>query len=379
MRSIAFLATVTALLALSGCRVRSYVRTPGYETVTVTCDPNYPCSNTYYWDEWREVYVYYDGYRYWDATGMHGAYPVPAPDVICYAPPYGYVPPSNFRPPRGTYRAPHGYRSPNYDNPNHGTAPVTPRGAEPRPPSGNAWGQPPPPGNARPPSGNAYGPPAGSAPPPSGSGWGPPSSGSAPPPPSGSGWAPPSSGSAPPPSGNAYVPPVERTQRRGGFFEPPAPTGGLESAAPPSGNSFGGRSPVDGHPHGHPAQVEAVQARPPLSGSSYVPPAVGAAPPPGNPFGGRGGFVGQNQNPPQAEPVRQDVQLPDNHRARPPLREVPHRVDLPPVPNEPLPTRDPTQPPSPPKGNPRMPVVMQPSPGQPTLPPGGPGFPPPMR
>ena len=39
-------------LSVSGCVVRSRAVTTRYVTSTV-CDPNYPCANTYYWDQWR--------------------------------------------------------------------------------------------------------------------------------------------------------------------------------------------------------------------------------------------------------------------------------------------------------------------------------------
>src|SRR5688572_7866525 len=111
--------TSTGLLALivaSGCtaRVYEYRGRPTTTVTTTTCDPNYPCHNTYYWDEYREVYVYYDGYRYWDATGMPGAYPVPPTHIDCYGPPPGYVPPSAYRAERGRYKPPRNYRSRGY-------------------------------------------------------------------------------------------------------------------------------------------------------------------------------------------------------------------------------------------------------------------------
>ena len=58
-------------LALLGtaCTVRTYEYRERPTTYVATCDPSYPCANTYYWDEWRGVYVFYDGYRYYDALG----------------------------------------------------------------------------------------------------------------------------------------------------------------------------------------------------------------------------------------------------------------------------------------------------------------------
>ena len=106
MRPILTAAAAFAMLAASGCTYRSYDR-PRQTTYypAAECDPNYPCRDTYYWDEWRECYVFYDGQRYWDATGSPGTYPPPQRFDVYYAPPpYGYVPPSNFRPPRGTWR-----------------------------------------------------------------------------------------------------------------------------------------------------------------------------------------------------------------------------------------------------------------------------------
>ena len=84
-----------ALLAFSGCTLRAvtYRERPVYaETTVSTCADGYACTNTYYWDEWREVYVYYDGYRYHDCTGLAGAYSPPPYGVSYYAVPYGYRP-----------------------------------------------------------------------------------------------------------------------------------------------------------------------------------------------------------------------------------------------------------------------------------------------
>src|SRR6266700_3313129 len=90
-------------LALAACAVRTVeYREPIAVTAAPLCSPDYPCTNTYYWDEWREVYVYYDGYRYIDCTGMAGSYPLPPEGVFYTAPPTGYVPPSAWIPPRGT-------------------------------------------------------------------------------------------------------------------------------------------------------------------------------------------------------------------------------------------------------------------------------------
>ncbi|MBL8954505.1 MAG: hypothetical protein JNK82_27245, partial [Myxococcaceae bacterium] len=104
-----FLLPLAALLVVtSGCVVRT-TRTVRTNAAVVVCDPAYPCSGSYYWDEWREVYVYYDGYRYIDCTGRPGEWPLPPAGVVYYAPPAGYVPPSSWIPPRGTYLPPVGY------------------------------------------------------------------------------------------------------------------------------------------------------------------------------------------------------------------------------------------------------------------------------
>ncbi len=421
MRPIVLMTAVASVFAISGCAVRSYdyVRPDVYETSTLSCDPNSPCGNTYYWDEWREVYVYYDGYRYWDATGLPGTYPEPPSGLFSYAPPYGYVPPSDYRPPHGRYHSPPGYRSRDYGNPrqHEATAVTLPRGnPEPQPPSGNAWGNG---GNARPPSGHAYGPPA--AAPPSGSAYGPPSgappSGSAygPPagsaPPSGSAYGPPAVGggvpparnggggffdspprnSAPPsgsvsvppaeralpapPSGNAYVPPPPPPSR-GGFFEP-APV----QTQPAPGNSYGGRGgfgqptaqqppppPPAGNPNGGHNGFEGQTRNPPNQ------PPRPMAQPEGNAYGGRNDFNGQRQPAPRPEELRPHAE-PQRGSERPPLREVPYTVDLPPVPTRPLPTRDVVEvPPTPSNSRRPPPSSPQPVPGTP-----GPGFPPPMR
>lgn len=195
------LVAVLALMA-SGC----VVRTRATRVVsTTTCDPNYPCANTYYWDQWRTCYVYYDGYRYYDALGTPGTYPLPPSTVIVTYPPRTYAPPSYYVPPYNTYAPPRGYVPPpqNY----HTAIPVQWHS---RPPSyGNTGGNsyvPPPPsygnnGNYVPPP-PSYGNTGGNrAPPP------PPSSGGnygyVPPPPSGS------NGTArpppPPPSSGGYV------------------------------------------------------------------------------------------------------------------------------------------------------------------------------
>ena len=85
-----------SLMALGGCVERVVYRDRPVEqpTVAAVCSPDYPCTNTYYWDEFRYVYVYYDGYQYYDATGYPGAYPLPPATAIIYSPPVGYVPPS---------------------------------------------------------------------------------------------------------------------------------------------------------------------------------------------------------------------------------------------------------------------------------------------
>ena len=58
------------------------------------------------------MYVFYDGYRYYDALGTSGTYPLPPGNVIVTYPPPGYAPPSAYVPPPNTYRPPHRYRSP---------------------------------------------------------------------------------------------------------------------------------------------------------------------------------------------------------------------------------------------------------------------------
>ncbi len=51
------LAALTGFALLtSGCYVRTYPATR-VVTTTTSCDPRYPCANTYYWDEWRACYV----------------------------------------------------------------------------------------------------------------------------------------------------------------------------------------------------------------------------------------------------------------------------------------------------------------------------------
>ncbi len=149
MRLIHPALVVGSLMALSGCYVRPYVyERPGYAVVaTTTCDPNYPCGNTYYWDEYREVYVYYDGARYWDATGLPGCYPRPPEGYAYYAPPYGYVPPSAYRAPHGYFRPPPGYVHGSTAANTHGSANVnSPPGGVHGSTSGSYI--PPPPGSA---------------------------------------------------------------------------------------------------------------------------------------------------------------------------------------------------------------------------------------
>jgi len=203
---------VAALAALgllsSGCYVRTYPATRVVTTTTTSCDPRFPCSNTYYWDEWRACYVFYDGYRYYDALGTPGTYPLPPQNIVISYPPSSYVPPSYYVPPRNTYAPPPRYQAapPNY----HTAIPVTWQSA---PPSrGGNYGNVPPP----PPNNNGYG---NVPPPPNTGGYRPP------PPPSGNGnYVPP-----PPPSSGGYVPPPTT----GGGYRPPPPTGNTGGYVPP--------------------------------------------------------------------------------------------------------------------------------------------------
>lgn len=166
-----------ALLA-SGCRVRTYPVTR-VVTTTASCDPRYPCANTYYWDEWRTCYVFYDGYRYYDALGTPGTYPLPPQNIVVTYPPSNYVPPSYYVPPPNTYRPPSRYVPPprgyhtaipvqwHQQPPTVAYVPPPPNsgGYVPPPPSGNYGNRPPPPppsggyGNVPPPppSGGNYG------------------------------------------------------------------------------------------------------------------------------------------------------------------------------------------------------------------------------
>ncbi len=76
MRLTSALCTL-AMISAMGCATAPIVEyrrpPPPVVDATANCDPNYPCPTSYYWDEWREVYVYYDGYKYIDCTGMPGA------------------------------------------------------------------------------------------------------------------------------------------------------------------------------------------------------------------------------------------------------------------------------------------------------------------
>ena len=112
------LPAIGVLLLGSACTVRSYeYRTRptayAYTTPAETCsDPRYPCGNSYYWDEWRSVYVFYDGTRYYDALGTPGSYPLPPQNIVITYPPYGYVPPSAYYAPPNLYYPPRSYVSP---------------------------------------------------------------------------------------------------------------------------------------------------------------------------------------------------------------------------------------------------------------------------
>jgi hypothetical protein len=257
-------------LVSSGCAVRSYEYRdrPTTTVVTTACDPMYPCANTYYWDEWRGVYVFYDGYRYYDALGAAGTYPLPPRDIIITYPPPTYVPPSAYRPPRGTYYAPHRYSSPPQrwheavpaNNRGYYADPGSPVFTAPQtsgqgrstyvPPPSSGGNYVPPPGYVAPGSSNQggnYTAPGGYVPPRSGSGNyvppPPPSSGNGnyvPPPSSGGYVAPPGSGNsgyvAPPPSGNSgYVAPPPSGNP--GYVAPPPSGNSGYAAPPPSGNS----------------------------------------------------------------------------------------------------------------------------------------------
>jgi len=107
--------TLLAVLALGtgACATRVEYREDPPPTVSFAagpaCSPDYPCLNTYYWDEWRGVYVFYDGARYIDCTGRPGGYPLPPYGFAYGPPPRGYVPPSAWVPAPGTYRPPVGY------------------------------------------------------------------------------------------------------------------------------------------------------------------------------------------------------------------------------------------------------------------------------
>jgi hypothetical protein len=189
--------TLFALFALSsaGCATRVVYREDPPPTVSFAagpgCSPDSPCVNTYYWDEWREVYVFYDGYRYIDCTGLPGGYPIPPYGFAYGAPPRGYVPPSAWVPAPGAYRPPLGYV----------------RGRAPRP--SPVVVQPPPPAR-----GGSYG---FNGPPPNAGGV----YVSPPPPAGGSGYVapPPSHGYVAPAAGYAY------TEEPGGWARPTAPGG----------------------------------------------------------------------------------------------------------------------------------------------------------
>lgn len=211
------------LVTASACTVRAYPYGPPRAVrMAQRCDPMYPCPNSYYWDEWRGVYVYYDGYRYYDALGTPDTYPLPPVGLAITFPPPSYVPPSYYRAPLGAFTPPYEYRSPPHywhqaAVQHHGYSGVP--GAPPPPNSGYAPG----PHHVAPPP-----PPGGFGPPP------PPSSGRAPPPPPSSGFAPPPPMAAPPPPASHAPPPPAS-------HAPPPPSG---AATPPPG---GGAPPPPPH------------------------------------------------------------------------------------------------------------------------------------
>jgi hypothetical protein len=197
------LLVLTAACAVRTVEYREDPPPPVAVAAAPLCSPDYPCANNYYWDEWREVYVFYDGYRYIDCTGLPGGYPLPPVGVLYTAPPRGYIPPSSWMPPRGTYRPPVGYVR-------RGTP--APYLVEAPPPAGQRYGFSGPPANA---GGVVV------APPPPGAGTG---VSVAPPPPS-SGYVAPGAGHAyvapagvapppPPPPANVYVAPSGGYARR---------------------------------------------------------------------------------------------------------------------------------------------------------------------
>ena len=117
---------------LSGCTVRTveYRDRPYTTTVATTlCEPGYACANSYYWDEYRQMYVFYDGDPVLRRAGHAGSYPLPPRDVYVTYPPRGYVPPSSYRPPPNAYQPPPRYvpPPPGWYDPVNGSVVAPPR------------------------------------------------------------------------------------------------------------------------------------------------------------------------------------------------------------------------------------------------------------
>lgn len=344
------------------------------------CSPDLPCDNTYYWDEWRSVYVYFDGARYHDATGLPGAYRPPPSGMRCGGVPMGYAPPSNYRGRPGQFSAPPSYRTPSW------------WASSPPPPPGSGYGSAPAPNPGR-----GYGPPpVANSPTPSGPPPGQANLGGIPAP---RGWYGNGSGAKPPSSqtidDGAHGGPSRGWPNSGpvGQGSPrPAPVVIRPQGEFPTGKP----QTMDDGPRGSPGSVPvfrptqpqrpdqpvAMPSRPPLptQGDSYGPAPSGRVP--GSAFGGdlpsRPSTMARNEGPHPQQQTFAGVN---------PKRDLRYRVDMDPLPSYDvnLPKLSPPPPPNPqanlsmpsPSFPSRKPTVFSNSPSAPSAPsaPGGPSRP----